>query len=320
VTELLARDKNPDVSIVIPAFNEEESLPELVKEISECMQNKTYEIIIIDDGSTDNTWERISQLSSDFPVTGLRFSSNKGKAAALAAGFNESRGKFIATLDADLQDDPFEILGIIDLMVKEGFDLVNGWKKDRKDPIGKTLPSKFFNFTVRLTTGVKLNDFNCGLKVYRRKVIENLELYGEMHRYTPVLAAQQGFLIGEKTVNHRQRKYGQTKYGLARFFRGYSDLLTVLFLHRYSYRPLHFFGGIGTVLALIGLGISAYLTVIWFGGESIGRRPLLLLGVLLLVVGFQFISLGLLGEMFLKLSRNKSFDILEKTDPKSEEE
>lgn len=320
MTELPAKDKNPDISIVIPAFNEEESLPELVKEISECMQDKIHEIIIIDDGSTDNTWERISQLSSDFPVTGLRFSSNIGKAAALAAGFNESRGEFIATLDADLQDDPLEIHGIIDLMIEEGFDLVSGWKKDRKDPLGKTVPSKFFNFTVRLATGVKLHDFNCGLKVYRRKVIENLELYGEMHRYTPVLAAQQGFSIGEKTVNHRQRKYGQTKYGLARFFRGYSDLLTVLFLHRYSYRPLHFFGGIGTVLALIGLGISAYLTVVWFGGESIGRRPLLLLGVLLLVVGFQFISLGLLGEMLLKLSRKKSFDILEKTKPKSEEE
>jgi len=320
VTELPAKDKNPDISIVIAAFNEEESLPELVKEISECMQNRIHEVIIIDDGSTDNTWERICQLSSDFPVTGLRFSSNRGKAAALAAGFNESRGEFVATLDADLQDDPLEIPGIIDLMIKEGFDLVSGWKKDRKDPLGKTVPSKFFNLTVRLATGVKLHDFNCGLKVYRRKVIENLELYGEMHRYTPVLAAQQGFSIGEKIVNHRQRKYGQTKYGLARFFRGYSDLLTVLFLHRYSYRPLHFFGGIGTVLALIGLGISAYLTVVWFGGESIGRRPLLLLGVLLLVVGFQFISLGLLGEMLLKLSRRKSFDILERTKPKSEEE
>jgi glycosyltransferase involved in cell wall biosynthesis len=320
VKELIAEVKNPDVSIVIPAFSEEESLPELVTEIAECMQNKTYEIIIIDDGSTDNTWEQISRLSSVFPVTGLRFSRNRGKAAALAAGFDESRGEFIATIDADLQDDPFEIPGMIDLMVKKSFDLISGWKKDRKDPLGKRLPSKFFNFTVRLATGVKLHDFNCGLKVYRRKVIKNLELYGEMHRYTPVLAAQQGFSIGEKTVNHRQRKYGQTKYGLARFFRGYSDLLTVLFLHRYSYRPLHFFGGIGTFLTLIGFGTSVYMTVLWFGGESIGKRPLLLLGVLLLVVGFQFISLGLLGEMFLKLSRKKSFCILEKTDPKSEEE
>jgi len=310
----------PDISVVIPAFNENESLGELVREISECMRDRTFEIIIIDDGSSDGTWERICELSSDYPITGLRFSSNRGKAAALAAGFNESSGKFIATLDADLQDDPSEIPDIIDLMIEKGFDLVSGWKKDRKDPISKTLPSKFFNLTVRLTTGVKLHDFNCGLKVYRRKVIENLELYGEMHRYTPVLAAQQGFSIGEHTVNHRKRKYGHTKYGLARFFRGFSDLLTVLFLHRYSYRPLHFFGGIGTVLALIGLGISVYLTVLWFGGESIGSRPLLLLGVLLLVVGFQFISLGLLGEMLIKLTRKKTFDIPERSDPKSVKE
>jgi len=312
--------KNPDISIVIPAFNEEESLPELVKEISECMQGTSCEIIIIDDGSSDDTWKQICRLSSDFPVTGLRFSSNRGKATALAAGFGESSGRYVVTLDADLQDDPSEINEMIRLMEEYNYDLVSGWKKNRKDPAGKTLPSKLFNLTVRLTTGVKLHDFNCGLKVYRKKVIKNLELYGEMHRYTPVLAAQQGFTIGEKEVHHRPRKYGKTKYGVSRFFRGFSDLLTVLFLHRYSYRPLHFFGGIGTLLAIIGFGISMYMTVIWFGGESIGNRPLLLLGVLLLVVGFQFISLGLLGEMILKLSRRKQIDIMEKTGQQSGEE
>ena len=318
--ELVKNRRNPDISIVIPAFNEEESLPELVKEISDCMQGTSCEIIIVDDGSSDDTWKQISRLSSEFQVTGLRFSSNRGKAAALAAGFGESSGRYVATLDADLQDDPSEIKAMIELMEEHNLDLVSGWKKNRKDPAGKTLPSKLFNFTVRITTGVKLHDFNCGLKVYRKKIIRNLELYGEMHRYTPVLAAQQGFTIGEKEVHHRPRKYGKTKYGVSRFFRGFSDLLTVLFLHRYSYRPLHFFGGIGTVLPLIGFGISIYMTVIWFGGGSIGNRPLLLLGVLLLVVGFQFISLGLLGEMLLKLTRRKQIDILEKTCKQSEEE
>ena len=310
--------RNPDVSIIIPAFNEEESISELVQEISECMKGMQYEIIAIDDGSTDETWEKITELSSRFPLKGLKLSSNQGKAAALAAGFGESSGKYVVTMDADLQDDPSEIQGMIRLMEVKKYDLVSGWKKNRKDPVGKTLPSKLFNLTVKLTTGVKLHDFNCGLKVYRNNVVKNLELYGEMHRYTPVLAAQQGFSIGEKVVHHRPRKYGKTKYGMARFFRGFSDLLTVLFLHRYSYRPLHFFGAIGTLLTLTGFGISLYMTVLWFGGEPIGRRPLLLLGVLLLVVGFQFISLGLLGEMLLKLSGRKSFVVLERVESNSE--
>ena len=303
----------PDVSIVIPAFNEEESISELAKEIDDCMKGVPYEIIVIDDGSTDGTWERIVELSSRFPMKGLRLNNNQGKAAALAAGFAESSGSYVVTMDADLQDDPSEIREMIKLMEEKNYDLVSGWKKNRKDPAGKTLPSKLFNLAVKLTTGVKLHDFNCGLKVYRRSVVKNLELYGEMHRYTPVLAAQQGFSVGEKVVHHRSRKYGKTKYGMARFFRGFSDLLTVLFLHRYSYRPLHFFGAIGTFLTLTGFGISVYMTVLWLGGESIGRRPLLLLGVLLLVVGFQFISLGLLGEMFLKLSSRSHYSIRKRT-------
>ncbi len=311
--------ETPEVSVVVPAFNEAESLPELVREVFMSMEDLSCEMIIVDDGSNDGTWDRIVELSSEYPVTGLRFSVNCGKAAALAAGFRESRGKFVATMDADLQDDPSEIPIIISMMEENGYDLVSGWKKKRKDPLGKRLPSKFFNFTVRLTTGVRLHDFNCGLKVYRRRVVENLELYGEMHRYTPVLAAQKGFRVSEKVVNHRPRKFGHTKYGMSRFFRGFSDLLTVLFLNRYSYRPLHFFGGIGSFLVLVGLGISLYLTVIWFGGESIGGRPLLMLGVLLLVVGIQFISLGLLGEMLIKLSRRSSFQILEKTGSKPTE-
>jgi len=310
--------RRPRISIVIPAYNEEGSLPELMEEIASSMDDNSYEIILVDDGSTDDTWSIVCDLASEYPLRGLRFSVNSGKAAALAAGFSKAEGDYVATMDADLQDDPSEILPMISLMEEEGLDLVSGWKRKRKDPLSKTLPSKFFNFTVRLTTGVKLHDFNCGLKVYRRKVVRNLRLYGEMHRYTPVLASQKGFRVGEKAVNHRERKYGSTKYGLARFFRGFSDLLTVLFLNRYSYRPLHFFGGIGTVLALTGFVISSYLTVLWFSGEAIGRRPLLLLGVLLLVVGVQFISLGLLGEMVLKLSSRRSFELIDECGERTE--
>ena len=305
------------VSIVVPAFNEADSLAELYRETAEAMIDASFEMIIIDDGSSDGTWEEILTLTRDPRVKGLRLSSNQGKAAALAAGFASARGDWVATLDADLQDDPAEILPMIGQALEEGQDLVSGWKKRRKDPAGKRLPSKLFNLVVRLTTGVRLHDFNCGLKVYRSRVASSIDLYGEMHRYTPVLASQQGFRIGEKTVNHRPRKFGHTKYGAARYFRGFSDLLTVLFLHRYSFRPLHFFGGIGTLLALIGFGISAYMSVLWFSGESIGRRPLLLLGVLLLVVGFQFISLGLLWEMLLKLSRRKPFTVSESTAERS---
>jgi len=299
------------VSIVVPAFNEADSLRELFRETADAFGSAPFEMIIVDDGSSDGTWSEILALGKDPRVRGVRLSSNQGKAAALAAGFLSSRGDWIATLDADLQDDPAEILPMIALALEQDLDLISGWKQKRKDPAGKRLPSRLFNFVVRLSTGVRLHDFNCGLKVYRRRVVDGIELYGEMHRYTPVLASQQGFKVGEKSVNHRPRQFGHTKYGAARYFRGFSDLLTVLFLHRYSYRPLHFFGGIGTILSLIGFFISAYMTVLWFAGESIGTRPLLLLGVLLLVVGFQFISLGLLGEMLLKLSSRKPFTIAE---------
>jgi glycosyltransferase involved in cell wall biosynthesis len=306
-------ESTPLVSVVVPAYNEAESLEELVRETAVALAGIPYEMIIVDDGSSDGTWEVLAGLSGSVPLTGIRLSSNQGKAAALAAGFAQCRGQFVATMDADLQDDPAEIRPMIELADREGYDLVSGWKRKRLDPAGKRMPSRLFNLVVRMTTGVRLHDFNCGLKLYRRKVTDTLELYGEMHRYTPVLAAQQGFRIGEKAVNHRARKHGKTKYGLSRYFRGLSDLLTVLFLHRYSYRPLHFFGGIGALLALAGFVISAYMSVLWFAGEPIGRRPLLLLGVLLLVVGFQFVSLGLLGEMLLKLSSRKAFRIAEKT-------
>ncbi|MFO7949988.1 MAG: glycosyltransferase family 2 protein [Candidatus Fermentibacteraceae bacterium] len=301
----------PRVTVVVPAYNEARSLPELLAETGEALEGIPWEAVVVDDGSTDSTWNVLLDLKGEYPLTALRLGRNQGKAAALAAGFSRARGRYVATLDADLQDDPAEIPAMIELMEEQGLDLVSGWKRKRHDPVTKTLPSKLFNLTVRLTTGIRLHDFNCGLKVYRRAAAKSLRLYGEMHRYTPVIAAQLGFRVGEKPVHHRPRRYGSTKYGMARFFRGYADLITVLFLHRYSLRPLHFFGGIGTVLFLAGFVISLYLTVVWFGGEPIGNRPLLLLGILLLIVGFQFISLGLLGEMLLKLSSRKTFHIRE---------
>jgi glycosyltransferase involved in cell wall biosynthesis len=304
-------NRAPRVSVVIPAYNEAESLPELLAETARALEGIPWEAVVVDDGSTDSTWETLRGLRQHYPLLALRLGRNQGKAAALAAGFSRAEGGYVATLDADLQDDPSEIPAMMEMMEEEGLDLVSGWKRKRRDPVTKTLPSKLFNLTVRLTTGVRLHDFNCGLKVYRRAAAKSLRLYGEMHRYTPVIASQLGFRVGEKPVHHRPRRYGSTKYGMARFFRGYADLITVLFLHRYSLRPLHFFGGIGTVLFLAGFVISLYLTVVWFGGEPIGNRPLLLLGILLLIVGFQFISLGLLGEMLLKLSSRKTFHIRE---------
>ncbi len=301
----------PRVAVVIPAYNEAESLPELLSETARALNGTRWEAVVVDDGSSDSTWDVLRGLQREYPLLALSLGRNQGKAAALAAGFSRARGEYVATLDADLQDDPSEIPAMIELMEEEGLDLVSGWKRKRRDPVTKTIPSRLFNLTVRLTTGIRLHDFNCGLKVYRSAAAKSLRLYGEMHRYTPVIAAQLGFRVGEKPVHHRPRRYGSTKYGMARFFRGYADLITVLFLHRYSLRPLHFFGGIGTVLFLAGFVISLYLSIVWFGGEPIGNRPLLLLGILLLIVGFQFISLGLLGEMLLKLSSRKTFHIRE---------
>ena len=300
---------NIKISVVVPAYNEAESLPALLSEIKSALDPEIWEAIVIDDGSNDFTWQIICELSNEYPLTGLKFGANKGKAAALAAGFNEASGTYIATLDADLQDDPAEILPMIKLMEEKKFDLVSGWKKVRHDPAGKRLPSKVFNAVVGRSTGIHLHDFNCGLKVYRNETAKSLELYGEMHRYTPVLAHRNGFRIGEKAVNHRARLHGKSKYGLARFFRGYTDLITVLFLGRYSFRPLHFFGGIGTILSFMGFIINLYLSILWISGESIGRRPLLLMGVFLMLAGFQFISMGLLGEMILRFSPRKPYNI-----------
>lgn len=308
----------PEISVVVPARDEAGSISALVEETAVALEGFLWEMIIIDDGSTDATWERIREAAGRHPVIGLRFGRNQGKAAALSAGFAAASGELVATMDADLQDDPAEIPALAGKLRTEGLDLVGGWKRNRLDPLSKRLPSKIFNAVVRLCTGLQLHDFNCGLKIYRGETAHRLDLYGEMHRYTPVLVSQLGYRVGEKAVNHRPRKFGRSKYGLSRFFRGYADLLTVLFLHRYSFRPLHFFGGIGTTLFGGGLLISLYLSVLWLGGESIGRRPLLLLGVFLMMIGFQFVSLGLLGEMMLRfLPGKKPFNIVETISPEN---
>ena len=288
-----------DISLVIPLLNEEHSLRELTDKIIEALSDKSFEIIFVDDGSEDESWRTIKELcgENDF-VKGIRFRRNHGKSDALQAGFDQATGKYIITLDADLQDDPFEIPELIE-MLRDGADLVSGWKKERHDPISKTVPSRFFNAVTRFTTGIKLHDFNCGLKAYRREVIESIYLYGEMHRYVPLLAKWQGFdKIDEKVVKHHPRKHGKTKFGISRFLNGFLDLVTLLFVSRYMQQPMHFFGSIGVLILLIGGAISSYLAYIKiFLGEPLGNRPLLFLGILLIVVGVQFFSIGFLGEM-----------------------
>lgn len=293
-------NSNPEISVVIPLLNEEESLAELAAAIAEAIENmsRSYEILFIDDGSTDRSFEIIRQLQSqNGRIRALKFRKNFGKSAALAEGFRKSRGRYVITMDADLQDDPHEIPNLIKKL-EEGYDLVSGWKKKRFDPIGKTIPSKFFNFVTSLMTGIKLHDFNCGLKGYRSEVVKDVSLYGELHRYIPALAKWEGYgRITEIAVQHHPRKYGYSKFGMARFFRGFLDLVTVLFLSRYVKRPLHFFGFIGVFIFLVGLGINTYLSIDWFLGVPLANRPMLFLGILLMLIGFQILMTGLIGEM-----------------------
>lgn len=288
-----------DISIVIPLYNEHESLAELTRKIvSEISAlNKQFEILYIDDGSTDNSFEVLSVLKEEYPVIRvIQFRRNFGKSAALSEGFNLARGEAVITMDADLQDDPAEIPNLLQKL-EEGFDLVSGWKKKRNDPITKTIPSKLFNFITRKISGISIHDFNCGLKAYRKEVIKAIPVYGELHRYLPVLAHWQGFKIGEIEVHHHARKFGKSKFGVRRFFSGFFDLLTVLFITRYRQKPMHLFGFFGLFFGITGVGILAYLSILWLQGQGIGQRPLLFLGVLLVIVGAQMFSLGLIGEM-----------------------
>lgn len=298
-----------DLSIVIPLYNEVDSLALLTEGIVSQINSldKKFEIIFIDDGSSDGSFDELLKLKKNHDeIRVIQFRKNYGKSAALSEGFKRADGEIVITMDADLQDDPAEIPKLIE-KIESGLDLVSGWKKRRHDPITKTIPSKLFNATTRLITGIKIHDFNCGLKAYRKDVIKSIPVYGELHRYLPVLAHWQGFRIGEITVTHHARKFGKTKFGISRFFNGFFDLLTVMFITRFRQKPLHLFGFFGLVSMFIGLMISLYLTIIWFQGEGIGQRPLLFLGVLMLIVGVQSFSLGLIGEMMTS-TRDDSID------------
>jgi glycosyltransferase involved in cell wall biosynthesis len=308
--------QHPYVSIIIPFLNEEESLRELFTLIDETMKQlkKSYEILFVDDGSTDRSFEVVTELHTHHPsvVKAIRFRRNYGKSAALSAGFKEAQGDYIITMDADLQDDPKEIPSLIQAL-GDSYDLVSGWKKKRHDSIVFTFPSKIANAITSAMTGLRIHDLNCGLKVYRSLVAKELKLYGDLYRYIPILAHQAGFRVGEKVVQHHARKYGHSKYTIGKFYRGFLDLLTILFTAKYIRRPLHLFGVWGIVSFLIGAAIDGYLSIEWFMGlTSISNRPLFLVGFLFIIIGVQFISLGLLGEMISRNERNEeTFSIRE---------
>ncbi len=288
-----------NLSIIIPAFNEEDSLPELIKQISHTIEPLLlkYEIIIVDDGSIDHTMPLLRTLKTEYPaLKAISFRKNYGKSPALSEGFNLARGEIVVTMDADLQDDPAEIPRLM-TMLDDGYDMVSGWKKKRRDPLSKKIPSRIFNFVTAQMSGLKIHDFNCGLKAYRKEVIKSIQVYGELHRFLPALAHWQGFRVGELPVRHHPRRHGRTKFGAARFYKGFFDLLTVLFLTRFRTSPLHVFGLIGLLTFLIGLVIELYLTGLWFAGQGIGKRPLFFLGILLIIVGIQFVGFGLVAEM-----------------------
>jgi glycosyltransferase involved in cell wall biosynthesis len=285
------------ISVIVPVFNEEGSLIELYQRIVKTLDKEKFELIVVNDGSRDRSKEIVEELKkNDKRVVLINFRRNQGKSRALMAGFRETKGELVVTLDADLQDQPEEIDKLL-LKLEEGFDLVSGWKRKRNDPFINVLFSRFFNFIIRLTAKVYLHDINCGLKVYRREVIESLDLYGDLYRFIPVLVAQDGFKVAEVEVTHFPRQYGHSKYGFSKFFRGFLDLFTVLFLANFAFRPLHLFGLLGGGLIGIGLLICFHLTVVWFRGQSIGGRPLLFLGILSIITGIQLFTSGLLAEL-----------------------
>jgi glycosyltransferase involved in cell wall biosynthesis len=298
-----------DISIVIPLLNEEESLPELTAWISRVMKanDYDYEIIFIDDGSTDQSWQIIETLSKEYDsIRGIKFRRNYGKSAALNEGFAATRGDVVITMDADLQDSPDEIPELYRMIVEDKYDLVSGWKKKRYDPITKTIPTKLYNGVTRKMSGIKLHDMNCGLKSYSSDVVKDIEVYGEMHRYIPVIAKWAGYTnIGEKVVQHQARKYGVTKFGLSRFIYGPLDLFSIMFVGKFSKRPMHFFGVIGLSAGLIGTLLLLWLSVekLFFNVPGIAERPMFFFGILLLIVGVQLFIAGFLGEL---ITRNAS--------------
>lgn len=307
-------DATLDISVVVPLYNEEESLPELVEWIDRVARGEglSYEVILVDDGSGDGSWRVIENLHERFAaVRGIKFARNYGKSAALYCGFAEARGEVVFTMDADLQDSPDEIPDMRRMILEEGYDMVSGWKLKRHDPIGKRWPSKFFNWTARTVSGIKLHDFNCGLKAYRRKVVKSIEVYGEMHRYIPILAKEAGFRrIGEKVVCHRARKYGSSKFGMERMVKGYLDLITVSFLSHFGRSPMYFFGGLGTLMFLLGgcstiwiIATKLYKQAHGLPLRAVTEQPLFYLSMLLVILGVQFFLAGFLGEL---IDRNAS--------------
>ena len=311
-----------NISVVIPLFNEQNSLEELTKKIAQIIDGMKlkYEILLIDDGSTDNSWIKISKICGINPnIKGIRFLKNFGKSQALSAGFKASKGEVIITMDADLQDDPNEIPELYRLVKEEKFDLVSGWKKIRHDSyFSKNIPSKIFNWAARITSGIKLNDFNCGIKAYKKDLINQIKLTGGMHRYIPVLAKNAGFSkITEKVVVHHPRKHGKTKYGVDRFIKGFLDLITLWFVHKFGKRPMHFFGLIGTVMLIIGFIFSTYLGVdklfIDTSGRLITERPEFYIALTTMIMGSQFFLAGFLGEIILRNKKiKKQYIITEK--------
>ena len=287
------------ISVIIPLYNEKDSIPLLYEELVTALraQGLDYELIFVDDGSRDGSFEVLQGLQERDPAIGIvRLRRNFGKSAALSAGFRMAGGRIIVTIDADLQDCPAELPKLF-ARLEQGYDLVSGWKRPRRDPLTKRIASRLFNFVTSFLTGVPLHDINCGFKVYRREVIEEIRVYGEMYRYIPVLASYKGFAVGEVPIEHRARRFGKSKYGASRLTGGFFDLLTVIMLTRYNKKPLHVFGLAGAALALVGLVIEVYLSVGWLFQKWIGDRPLFMLGIVLLIVGVQFIFFGLIGEM-----------------------
>lgn len=312
-----------DISIVVPLFNEEESLPELITWIEKVLadNNLSGEIILVDDGSTDNSWETIQNYNSNALVKAIRFKRNYGKSAALNKGFEHTSGRVVITMDADLQDSPDEIPELYNMIVNDGYDLVSGWKKKRYDPITKTIPTKLFNGVNRWMSGIKLHDMNCGLKAYDSKVTKNIEVYGEMHRYIPVIAKSRGYSnIGEKVVAHQARKYGTTKFGMERFVNGFLDLLTITFVSRFSKKPMHFFGAFGTLMFVIGFLVTAWLIVskiisLYQGDPNrlITQEPGFYLALIIMVIGTQLFLTGFLAELVSRNSPDRNlYDVSDK--------
>jgi len=312
-----------DISVIIPLYNEVESLPELHRWISKVMEDNhfSYEIILIDDGSNDGSWQWIEKTAlEDLHVKGVRFRRNYGKSAALHTGFEEAQGDVVITMDADLQDSPDEIPGLFAMVKEKGFDLVSGWKKKRFDPLSKTLPSKIYNKTASYVTGIKLHDFNCGLKAYRLEVVKSIEVYGEMHRYIPYMAKQAGFSnIGEREVQHQARKYGVTKFGLSRFIFGYLDLMSISFISRFGKRPMHLFGTLGSLMFMLG-----FMAVLWLGGfklynlahgiliERVTQSPYFYLALTSMILGTQLFLAGFLGELISRSSAERNLYLVDK--------